>query len=125
MLKAIEQLDLDPQRQFLNVFQEQYSPVGVLLMDAQRMLEQMMWRIASWIFINVILFVNFGVGSLLSLSGFAWIVFGTIFVWSVWGWFGSFFERIFLMRGWNIYLWRIIEFCLLGFLSRQVFVTIL
>ena len=93
-------------------------------MDAQRMIEQFIWRISGWILINVILFVDLGVSALFSLSGLGWIVLGTIFVLSVWSMFGAFAERVFLMRGWSIYIWRIMEFCILGALSRQILVAI-
>ena len=94
------------------------------MMDAQRMMEQFIWRISSWILINVILFVDLGGGALFSLSGLGWVVLGTIFVLSVWSMFGAFVERAFLLRGWNIYLWRVIELCILGGLSRQILVAI-
>ena len=93
-------------------------------MDEQRTIEQYIWRFSGWILINVILFIDLGVSALFSLSGLGWIVLGTIFVWSVWSMFGAFVERIFLLRGWSIYIWRLMEFCILGGLSRKVLVAI-
>ena len=52
-------------------------------MDAQRMVWQFVCRVAGWIVINIILFVELGIGSLFSLSGLGWIVLGTIFVLSI------------------------------------------
>lgn len=46
-----------------------------------------------------------------------------IHVLTVWSMFGAFIERIFLMRGWNVYFWRKLEFCVLGALSRKFLTT--
>ena len=88
--------------------------------DEQRLSEQLKWRIAGWILINIIMFSHFGLGAILSIAGVLWLILGTLFVLTVWSMIAATFERIHLMIGWNIYLWRLLEIGTLGAISRVI-----
>lgn len=91
--------------------------------EAQRLINQLIWRGAGWILVNVILFIDLGINPL-SLMGLSWIVLGTLFVVSIWSMAAAFVEGMCLMAGWNIYVWRLIELCLLGGISRLILTAV-
>jgi hypothetical protein len=85
-----------------------------------RLVEQLIMRLAVWVGLNIYVFWDIGFSALLSLNGALWVIGGTLFVLTIWGLIASFFERLWMMKGWHINIWRTLEYVSMYLISKNV-----
>ena len=91
----------------------------------KRIKQQFYMRLLAWVALNVYLFWDIGFGSVLSIGGIAWLAGGTIFILTIWSLIGSSLERVWMMKGWNFYGWRTIEYLSMYLISMNILNTII
>jgi len=85
-----------------------------------RLVEQLVMRIAIWVGLNIYVFWDIGFSALLSLTGALWLIGGTLFILSIWGIIASFCERLWMMKGWHLNIWRTIEYVSMYLISKNI-----
>ncbi len=86
----------------------------------KRLKEQYYYRLYAWCALNGYIFWDIGFDLTLSYSGLFWLIGGTIFILTIWGVIMAFMERIWLMNGWNLYIWRTIEYVSMYLISKNI-----
>ncbi len=89
----------------------------------KRIKEQLYMRLCCWAVVNVYLFWDFGFSAAFTSAGLIWLAGGTVFIITVWSLIASHLERAWLTRGGSIQIWRVIEYVLMFFTSRNILST--
>ena len=86
----------------------------------KRQKQQFYMRLWVWGAVNIYLFWDIGFDSILSIGGIVWLAGGTVFILTIWSLIGAFFERAWMMKGWNFNVWRTIEYVSMYLISKNI-----